>query len=89
MREMRNAYKYLIGKSEWKRLLGRPRRRWENLCAKVLKSRMKADTAHAPRLCRTVLRGNCSKTAAYKSKNENALMWNLGKRVVRIAGGWK
>jgi hypothetical protein len=28
--EMRNAYKILVGKPEWKRPLGRPRRRWEN-----------------------------------------------------------
>jgi hypothetical protein len=30
MREMRNAYKVLVGKPEGKRQLGRPRRRWEN-----------------------------------------------------------
>jgi hypothetical protein len=30
MREMRNAYKSLVGKPEGKRPLGRPRRRWEN-----------------------------------------------------------
>jgi hypothetical protein len=29
MGEMRNAYKILIGKSERKRPLGRPRLRWE------------------------------------------------------------
>jgi hypothetical protein len=28
--EMRSAYKILIGKSEGKRLLGRPKRRWED-----------------------------------------------------------
>jgi hypothetical protein len=28
MGEKRNAYKILVGKSEGKRLLGRPRRRW-------------------------------------------------------------
>jgi hypothetical protein len=27
---MRSAYKILVGKPEWKRQLGRPRRRWEN-----------------------------------------------------------
>jgi hypothetical protein len=27
--EMRNVYKILVKKSEWKRSLGRPRRRWE------------------------------------------------------------
>jgi hypothetical protein len=27
---MRNAYKILDGKSEWKRPLGRPRRRWDD-----------------------------------------------------------
>jgi hypothetical protein len=26
--EIRNAYKILVGKPEWKRLLGRPRPRW-------------------------------------------------------------
>jgi hypothetical protein len=30
MREMRNAYRILIGKPEAKRPLGRPRRRWED-----------------------------------------------------------
>jgi len=29
MRRMRNAYRILVGKPEIKRLLGRPRRRWE------------------------------------------------------------
>jgi hypothetical protein len=29
MGEVRNAYKILIGKSEGKRTLGKPRRRWE------------------------------------------------------------
>jgi len=29
MREMRNAYKILVGKPEWKRPIGRPRRIWE------------------------------------------------------------
>jgi hypothetical protein len=28
--ELRNAYKILVGKPEWKRPLGRPRRIWEN-----------------------------------------------------------
>jgi hypothetical protein len=28
--EMRNAYNILVGKPEWKRPLGRPRRRWED-----------------------------------------------------------
>jgi hypothetical protein len=28
--EKRNAYKILVGKSEGKRSLGRPRRRWED-----------------------------------------------------------
>jgi hypothetical protein len=28
--EMRNAYKILVGELERKRLLGRPRRRWED-----------------------------------------------------------
>jgi hypothetical protein len=26
---MRNAYKILVGKPEWKRTFGRPRHRWE------------------------------------------------------------
>jgi hypothetical protein len=30
MGEMRNAYKILVGKSEEKTLLGRPRRIWED-----------------------------------------------------------
>jgi hypothetical protein len=30
MREMRNAYKILVGKPEGKRPRGRPRRRWED-----------------------------------------------------------
>jgi hypothetical protein len=30
MGDMRNAYSILIGKPEWRRPLGRPRRRWEN-----------------------------------------------------------
>jgi hypothetical protein len=30
MSEMRNAYKILVGKPEGKRLLGRPRHRWED-----------------------------------------------------------
>jgi hypothetical protein len=29
-REMRNAYKMLVGKFEGKRAIGRPGRRWEN-----------------------------------------------------------
>jgi hypothetical protein len=31
MGEMRNAYKILVGKSEGKRSLRRPRNRWENI----------------------------------------------------------
>jgi hypothetical protein len=30
MHEMRNAYKIFVGKSEGKRPLGRPRRRWKD-----------------------------------------------------------
>jgi hypothetical protein len=30
MADMRNAYNILVGKSEWKRPLGRPTRRWED-----------------------------------------------------------
>jgi len=30
IREMKNAYKILVGKSEGKRLLGRPRLRWKD-----------------------------------------------------------
>jgi hypothetical protein len=30
MGEIRNIYKILVGKPEGKRLLGRPRRRWEH-----------------------------------------------------------
>jgi hypothetical protein len=30
MGEMRNSYDILVGKPEWKRPLGRPRRRWED-----------------------------------------------------------
>jgi hypothetical protein len=30
MGEMRNSYKILVGKPEWKRPLGSPRRRWED-----------------------------------------------------------
>jgi hypothetical protein len=30
IRAKRNAYKILVGKPEGKRLLGRPRRRWED-----------------------------------------------------------
>jgi hypothetical protein len=30
MGEKRNPYRFLVGKSEVKRLLGRPRRRWED-----------------------------------------------------------
>jgi hypothetical protein len=30
MGEMRDAYNILVGKSEGRRSLGRPRRRWEN-----------------------------------------------------------
>jgi hypothetical protein len=29
MRDFRNAYKVVVRKPEWKRLLGRPRHRWE------------------------------------------------------------
>jgi hypothetical protein len=31
MGEMRNAYKILVGKPEWRRPLERPRRRWEEI----------------------------------------------------------
>jgi hypothetical protein len=31
MGKMRDAYKILVGKSQGKRPLGRPRRRWENI----------------------------------------------------------
>jgi hypothetical protein len=34
---MRKAYKILIGKPKGKRLLGRPRRKWENNIKMVLK----------------------------------------------------
>jgi hypothetical protein len=30
MGEMRNTFKMLVGEPEWKRPLGRPRRRWED-----------------------------------------------------------
>jgi hypothetical protein len=30
MGEEKKVYKVLVGKPEWKRLLGRPRRRWED-----------------------------------------------------------
>jgi hypothetical protein len=30
MLDIRNAYKILVEKREWKRSLGRPRRRWKN-----------------------------------------------------------
>jgi hypothetical protein len=30
MSEERNAYRILVGKPEGKRLIGRPRRKWEN-----------------------------------------------------------
>jgi hypothetical protein len=30
MEEMRNVYNILVGKCEWRRPPGRPRRRWEN-----------------------------------------------------------
>jgi hypothetical protein len=30
MRDMRNAFRILIGKSEWKRAHGRPRCNWED-----------------------------------------------------------
>jgi hypothetical protein len=30
MREMKNAYNILVGKPEGKRLLGKPRRRWDD-----------------------------------------------------------
>jgi hypothetical protein len=35
--KMRNAYKILVGKPEGKRLLGRPKRRWEDNIIKDLK----------------------------------------------------
>jgi hypothetical protein len=28
--EMKNSYKILVGKPEWKKPLGRPKRRWED-----------------------------------------------------------
>jgi hypothetical protein len=31
MKEIADAYKILVGKPEGKRLLGRPRRRWEDI----------------------------------------------------------
>jgi hypothetical protein len=36
MGEMRNAYKILVGKTERKRPLGKPRRRWEDNIRKEL-----------------------------------------------------
>jgi hypothetical protein len=30
MRDMRNAYRFLVRKPEWKRPLGRPRQRWKD-----------------------------------------------------------
>jgi hypothetical protein len=30
MRKMRNAYKILVGKPDWKRPLARPKRMWED-----------------------------------------------------------
>jgi hypothetical protein len=30
MGKMRNVYRILVGKPEWKRPLGRPRHRWED-----------------------------------------------------------
>jgi hypothetical protein len=33
---MRNVYKLLVGKPEWKRLLGRPRCRWEDILGWIL-----------------------------------------------------
>jgi hypothetical protein len=33
MGEMRNAYNMLVGKLEWERPLGKPRRRWEKIRA--------------------------------------------------------
>jgi hypothetical protein len=37
MREMRNAYNILVGKTEGKRPLGRTRRRWENNIRKAFR----------------------------------------------------
>ena len=37
MEEKRKAYWILVGKPEDKKLLGRPRRRWEDKCNKDLK----------------------------------------------------
>jgi hypothetical protein len=37
--EMRNAHKILVGKSEWKRPVGRPRRRCEHNTEMELKER--------------------------------------------------
>jgi hypothetical protein len=31
MEDMRNSYKTLVGKPEWKRPLGRTRRRWKDI----------------------------------------------------------
>jgi hypothetical protein len=39
MGEKRNAYRVLVGKSEGKRSLGRPRSRWEDKCNKDLKGK--------------------------------------------------
>jgi hypothetical protein len=35
--KIRNAYKFLLGKPEGKRQLGRPRRRWEDILETILK----------------------------------------------------
>jgi hypothetical protein len=36
MEEMRNAYKFFVGRPEGKRPLGRPRQRWEDVLQLVL-----------------------------------------------------
>jgi hypothetical protein len=38
--EKRNAYRILVGKPEGKRLVGRPRRRWEHKIKIDLRNRM-------------------------------------------------
>jgi hypothetical protein len=37
MGEIINTYKILVGRNEWKRLLGRPRRRWEDTIRKDIR----------------------------------------------------
>jgi hypothetical protein len=38
--EMRNAYKLVVGKSEWTRPLGRSMSRWKNYIKRDLKNRV-------------------------------------------------